>query len=120
MSQTCPRCQRSLLPQATTCPHCGLVLSAYGHPGLTIQRSLDGTPLCETCVYHWDDSCTFPHRPTALDCTLYRDRFAPEPEPIVLGQNRSPGDQVRRFVRNHRAVLIIAALFLAALLLRLL
>ncbi|MEB3274433.1 MAG: hypothetical protein ACO4AI_05725 [Prochlorothrix sp.] len=120
MPLTCSRCQRPLQPQATTCPHCGLVLSAYGHPGLTIQRSEDGTPLCDSCVYHWDDSCTFPNRPTALDCTLYRDRSQPEPEPLVLGQSRSPLTRVRYWIQDHRAFVIIGTIFLIALLLRLL
>lgn len=30
-------------------------------------------PLCASCVYHADDSCNFPKRPYAMDCTLYQD-----------------------------------------------
>lgn len=31
-----------------------------------------------SCVYHEDDTCTFPKRPYAMDCTLYRDRLTPK------------------------------------------
>lgn len=70
---TCPRCQRNVDSQALQCPYCGNVLKAHGHPGMTLHQSIDGRYLCDTCVYHTDDSCTFPVRPRALTCTLYRD-----------------------------------------------
>ncbi len=30
-------------------------------------------PLCKSCTYHHDDSCTTPERPNATECTLYHD-----------------------------------------------
>jgi hypothetical protein len=41
---------------------------------MTLFRAEGRQPLCATCVYDADDSCTFPKRPDAMDCTLYCDR----------------------------------------------
>ena len=76
----CPRCQQSIKPQAITCPHCYLVLKAHGHPGIPLHRATGEAPLCDTCVYHADDTCNFPHRPFAKECTLYQDIAAPKME----------------------------------------
>jgi hypothetical protein len=68
-------------PETVTCPSCGLVLKAYGHPGLHIYRSQPGTFLCETCAYHADDTCDIVKRPFVQDCTLYQDiHESPVPE----------------------------------------
>jgi hypothetical protein len=75
----CPQCRYSVASGVAQCPRCGLALQAYGHPGLPISYAQEGVPLCLSCVYHADDSCTFPHRPEALDCVLYRDH-TPESE----------------------------------------
>ena len=68
---TCPRCQQSVASQAIACPTCHMPLKAFGHPGMSIQRAMSGQLLCDTCIYHLDDSCTFPKRPQATECTLY-------------------------------------------------
>lgn len=69
----CHRCHQVISSQAITCPHCGTVLKAFGHPGITLHRAVGDTPLCESCTYHADDTCNFPQRPYALECTLYDD-----------------------------------------------
>ena len=69
----CPKCNQSVPSKAITCPHCGTILKAYGHPGITLHRAVGGTPLCESCTYHADDTCNFPQRPHAQECTLYDD-----------------------------------------------
>ena len=69
----CPRCHQSISSKALTCPHCGTILKAYGHPGITLHRAMGDAPLCESCTYHADDTCTFPQRPYAKECTLYDD-----------------------------------------------
>lgn len=69
----CPRCNQSISSQVVTCPHCGAVLKAYGHPGITLHRATGDAPLCESCTYQADDTCTFPQRPHAKECTLYDD-----------------------------------------------
>ena len=70
---SCPRCNQAVLVTAVTCPNCGLELKAHGHPGIDLHRSQAGSYLCDSCVYHQDDSCTFPQRPQATTCTLYVD-----------------------------------------------
>jgi hypothetical protein len=40
---------------------------------MTLYQATDGEPLCVTCTYHADDTCNFPKRPLAMDCTLYND-----------------------------------------------
>lgn len=76
----CPQCDRAISSTATKCPHCQLLLAAHGHAGMTLQRATGKEPLCTTCLYDQDDSCTFPQRPTAMTCTLYQD-VAATPEP---------------------------------------
>jgi hypothetical protein len=69
--QNCPKCHQSVSSSAVTCPYCRTVLKAYGHPGITLHRAVGDTPLCESCTYHADDTCNFPQRPDAQECTLY-------------------------------------------------
>lgn len=78
--QNCPRCRQSVDSKALTCPHCGTVLKAYGHPGITLHRAVGEESLCESCTYHADDTCTFPQRPYAKECTLYTDISQPRLE----------------------------------------
>ena len=68
----CPRCSKTVKESAVTCPYCGITLKAYGHPGIPLYRSDTDRYLCDTCVYHADDTCTFPKRPYAQECTLYQ------------------------------------------------
>ncbi|MDX2098656.1 MAG: zinc ribbon domain-containing protein, partial [Leptolyngbyaceae cyanobacterium bins.59] len=69
----CPRCHRPVKAQAITCPSCHMTLKAYGHPGIPLHRAVGPEPLCQSCTYHLDDTCTFPQRPDAWECTLYED-----------------------------------------------
>src|SRR6478672_3559437 len=70
----CPRCHQTVESQAVTCPYCQLPLKAYGHPGIPLYRAAGEAYLCDTCTYHDDDTCNFPQRPHAKECTLYQDR----------------------------------------------
>ncbi len=74
----CPRCHQAINSKAVACPYCGTTLKAFGHPGITLHRTTGDTPLCETCTYHVDDTCTFPQRPYATECTLYNDVSQPQ------------------------------------------
>ena len=69
----CPRCNQPISQTAINCPNCKLPLKAHGHPGITLHRAASDEPLCASCAYDADDSCTFPQRPDALTCTLYQD-----------------------------------------------
>lgn len=71
----CSRCHQLVSPKAIACPHCGATLKAYGHPSVLLYRASGDQALCETCTYHADDSCTFPQRPHAQECTLYQNRL---------------------------------------------
>ena len=73
----CPRCDQPISSKAIACPHCKTVLKAYGHPGITLHRATGDAPLCNSCTYHADDTCTFPQRPYAQECTLYHDITKP-------------------------------------------
>jgi C4-type Zn-finger protein len=70
----CPYCCQSVSAQAIACPHCKHLLKAHGHPGIPLHRAVDEVPLCQTCLYDADDTCTFPQRPNARECTLYRNQ----------------------------------------------
>lgn len=74
---SCPRCHQSISSQALSCPHCRIQLKAHGHPGIPLFRATGDEPLCATCLYHEDDSCNYPQRPYAQECTLYTDRTQP-------------------------------------------
>jgi hypothetical protein len=82
----CPHCRQSINSKAVNCPYCGTVIKAYGHPGITLHRAIANESLCETCTYHADDTCNFPKRPHAKECTLYQDISLPQLEthPIYI------------------------------------
>ncbi|MBW4574397.1 MAG: hypothetical protein KME08_03845 [Aphanothece sp. CMT-3BRIN-NPC111] len=71
----CPYCHQPIGAQAIACPYCRTILKAYGHPGITLHRANGETFLCDSCTYHEDDTCTFPQRPYARECTLYQNKF---------------------------------------------
>lgn len=73
----CPRCHQPVDAQAIACPHCRISLKAFGHPGIPLYRTAGAESLCDTCTYHEDDTCTFPQRPNAKECTLYHNRLQP-------------------------------------------
>ena len=113
----CPRCQQPIKSQAVTCPHCRMVLKAYGHPGIPLHRSTGEAPLCESCTYHEDDTCTFPQRPHAKECTLYQDRSQPQME--VKPQPDS-GKLIRLWLERNLIWLILVGLLIASFIISLL
>ncbi len=116
----CPRCDRSVSSKAVTCPHCGTVLKAFGHPGITLHRAAGDTPLCDSCTYDADDTCTFPQRPYAKECTLYNDRSQPQVEPDSLyASRRSLGSSIRLWCQRHPGLLGLLGLGVVSVLLAL-
>ncbi|PZV15591.1 MAG: zinc ribbon domain-containing protein [Leptolyngbya sp.] len=102
----CPKCHQFVESRAIACPHCRTSLKAHGHPGMKLFRATEGEPLCANCAYHADDSCNFPKRPYALDCTLYQD--------VRQSQVRSPqydaSFQLQRWVKRNTPLLWIIGL----------
>jgi hypothetical protein len=111
---TCPYCQQAVEEQAITCPHCHCQLKAHGHPGILLHRAVGEDFLCQTCLYDADDTCTFPQRPYARDCTLYRNQ-----DQVKAAQELQQSLYPRRY-RRLQVWLVLAGLVVLALLLALL
>lgn len=73
----CPHCHQAVDTQAISCPHCRCQLKAHGHPGIPLYRAGEAEFLCPTCRYQADDTCNFPQRPYAKECTMYRSDQGP-------------------------------------------
>lgn len=112
---TCPRCHQSVNAQAVSCPHCRLVLKAHGHPSIPIYRASDREYLCQTCTYDEDDTCNFPQRPYATECTLYCDRRVQTP----LLQRSAAQTSLNIWLRHNGLWLVLLAIVLASLLIAL-
>lgn len=67
----CPTCHQKVKPDAVICPFCRTELKAHGHQGIELHRATGLEPLCKTCIYDADNSCTYPKRPDARECTMY-------------------------------------------------
>lgn len=109
----CPKCHQTVDSRALECPYCRTLLKAHGHPGMKLYRSQGNEPLCLTCIYHEDDSCNFPKRPDAMDCTLYSDRSQSRP-PETPGY--SPAFRLKTWVSRHGTWLALLGLLLVSLL----
>jgi hypothetical protein len=104
---TCPRCRQSVDSQAIACPYCRTPLKAHGHPGIPLYRAEGETYLCDTCTYHEDDTCNYPQRPYAKECTLYQDRS----QPVVKMQRGSHRrNQFSLSLQGNEGWLILAGL----------
>jgi hypothetical protein len=108
---TCPRCRQKVDRQALQCPYCQNPLKAHGHPGMTLHQAIDGGYLCDSCVYHADDTCTFPQRPRALTCTLYKDMNRVEEAISPLPVNRS----LRLWCARNKGLILLAVLILGSI-----
>lgn len=73
----CPRCGQSVRSDAIACPRCRTSLKAHGHPGIVLHRATGTEPLCKTCIYDADDTCNYPQRPDAWECTMYHNATVP-------------------------------------------
>lgn len=116
----CSRCHQFVNSKAIACPYCKTPLKAYGHPGITLHRAIGDTPLCESCTYHADDTCTFPQRPNAMECTLYNDISKPQLEtnPIYAPRRRL-FQSVKFWCQRNPAVLALLGIVFVSILLTL-
>lgn len=117
---TCPRCHQPVDIEAISCSHCNYTLKAYGHPGIPLHQTQGETYLCDTCVYHEDDTCDFPQRPYAKTCTLYKDKL--QPAQVEANSKTSPslGYQIQGvklwLQRNRGLVLLLVVIFISLIL----
>lgn len=114
----CPRCHQRVDSQAVACPYCKFDLKAFGHPGIPLHRAREDSYLCDSCLYHLDDTCNFPQRPFAKDCTLYQNQDEPV-VPTAPVSHPSWGITLLRWCRQHVAGLVLGGLLLVSLLLSL-
>lgn len=112
---SCPQCQQQVDSQAITCPYCRTTLKAYGHPGITLHRAAKGTYLCDTCTYHADDSCNFPQRPYAKDCTLYQDIAQRKAQIEEQHTSNSFDTSIKIWIKRHQALILVLGLLLICL-----
>lgn len=113
---TCPRCRQLVSPQAVTCPYCRTELKAYGHPGIPLHRATGEGYLCDSCTYHADDSCNFPQRPYAKECTLYQNLEESKLQFQQQRYNNSFGASLSSWVKRNQALLLLLGLLLICLL----
>ncbi|MGI0485272.1 zinc ribbon domain-containing protein [Pantanalinema rosaneae CENA516] len=108
----CPRCHQAVKHQAVTCPYCRMPLKAHGHVGIPLHYATGDQPLCATCAYDEDDTCTLPKRPDARDCSLYCDRTQSSP-------NATPGYttefQIRTWLKRNLVWLALIGLIILSL-----
>ncbi|MBE9009302.1 zinc ribbon domain-containing protein [Pseudanabaenaceae cyanobacterium LEGE 13415] len=110
----CPRCGQSIQQSAIACPRCRTPLKAHGHPGIVLHRATGAESLCKSCLYDADDTCNYPQRPDARECTMYHDVTIP----IVSTPQRyetSPGVWIRRNAGWIALVMLIILSFGLAL-----
>ncbi len=88
-------------------------LKAHGHPGIPLHRATGSEPLCLTCTYQADDTCTFPKRPEAMDCTLYDDVSKPLAAASV---SYTGSDRLKTWAKRHARLLALLGLLLLSLL----
>jgi Double zinc ribbon len=118
-TRTCPRCHQPIKSQAVTCPYCRTELKAYGHPGIPVHRATGNEYLCDSCTYHVDNSCNFPQRPFAKECTLYQNVEEVKLELQQQQQARSFGAAMSNWMRRNQALLLLLGLLLICFLIAL-
>ncbi len=106
----CPRCHQPIDPQAINCPYCRTTLKAHGHPGIPLHRATGDEYLCDRCVYHEDDTCNFPQRPYAKDCTLYQNIEQSQLESQQSAYTTSLSATVKSWIQRHQTWLLLLGL----------
>jgi C4-type Zn-finger protein len=117
---SCRRCHQLVDSQAVTCPHCRTTLKAFGHPGIPLHRATGKEYLCDSCTYHADDSCNFPQRPYAKECTLYQNIEESKLQLQQQRKNTSFSTTVKNWIKRNQALFMLLSLVLVCLLIALL
>jgi len=105
---TCPRCRQAVDSQAIACPTCRTALKAHGHPGIPLYRAEGEAYLCDSCAYHADDTCNYPQRPHAKECTLYID--SQTVNRVLVAPSRRVNWQTRLWILGNEGWWILAGL----------
>lgn len=108
----CPRCKQPIDSQAITCPFCRTQLKAYGHPGIPLHRAKNDEYLCDSCVYHADDTCNFPKRPYAKECTIYENIQAHELELKQQKEANSLNAKLKFWLKRNQFFVLLLCLLL--------
>ncbi|MDF5708961.1 MAG: zinc ribbon domain-containing protein [Nostoc sp. S4] len=112
---SCPRCHQLIDSQALSCPYCRTTLKAYGHPGIPLHRATGDEYLCDTCTYHADDTCNFPQRPYAKDCTLYQSIAQTKLDLEQQRYSKSFMVTMKTWLKRNQALLLLLGLLLVCL-----
>lgn len=115
----CPRCQQQVESQAISCPYCRTELKAFGHPGIPLHRAEGNEYLCDTCTYHIDDSCTYPQRPLAKECTLYQNFEEYQAQQQQQQQQQKQNQNIGDWIRQNQTLILFIGLFVICLLIAL-
>lgn len=110
----CPRCHQPIDAQAIACPYCRTPLKAFGHPGIPLHRAEGETVLCQSCQYDADDTCNFPQRPHARECTLYVDRHQ-----SIVAPAYKPRFSLGGWLQRNAALLVVIGLIVISLMIAL-
>ncbi len=119
-TSTCPRCHQPVNSQAVNCPSCGTTLKAFGHPGIPLHRATSNNYLCDNCTYHADDTCNFPQRPYAKECTLYQDIHETQLNLQQQHLGYTWRASVKNWINRYQALLLLLGLLLFCLIIVLL
>jgi C4-type Zn-finger protein len=116
----CPNCHQPVETTAIACPYCRTTLKAFGHPGVPLYRAKGEATLCDTCMYHHDDSCNYPQRPNARECTLYTSQSGPLAGSLVSSAYRpSASSLIKSWFQRNLAWVLLGAILLVSVLLAL-
>lgn len=110
----CPRCHQPIDAQAIACPYCRTSLKAFGHPGIPLHRAEGEAYLCQSCQYDADDTCNFPQRPYARECTLYVDRHQ-----SIVAPAYKPRFSLGGWIQRNAAWLVVIGLIVISLMIAL-
>jgi hypothetical protein len=113
---SCPHCHQLVDSQAINCPYCRTTLKAYGHPGIPLHRATGDEYLCDSCTYHADDTCNFPQRPYAKECTLYENLAESKLRLQEQRRANSLSASFANWVKRYQSLLLLAGLLLVCLL----
>jgi hypothetical protein len=93
------------------------LLKAFGHPGIPLYRATGEEFLCSTCTYHADDTCNFPQRPDARECTLYHPQGSKKL--LTLSYKLNLRHRLQGWLKHNAAWIVLVGLVVVSLLLAL-